>query len=251
MTSFRDRFLTPAVARSITSPSAIVAAGAGAAAGVLAFGTPLAAVGLAVGAVAVRVLAAVPRPRRTAVDPRSLDEPWRSLALEVADATRRFERAVSSVRPGPLRDRLDGLGRQLAEAVDEAGRTAGAGHALSNGRRQIDTDRVRAELAAARSGPVTERTERTVASLQAQLDAADRLDRTIWDTHDRLRLLDARIDETVTRAVELSVTQGDLDEVSGLGSEVDAIVSDLEALRQAAEETRGLPGTGTSGAGAT
>jgi hypothetical protein len=80
------------------------------------------------------------------------------------------------------------------------------------------------------------------------------MDRTIADAYDRLRLLDARIDETVTRTIELSVTQTDVEALAGLGAEVDSIVGDMEALRQAVDETRAagrtappttLPDTGT------
>ena len=65
---------------------------------------------------------------------------------------------------------------------------------------------------------------------------------TIGDTYDQLRLLDARIDELVTRTVELSVSQASTDDLGGLGglgAEVDSIVNDMEALRQAVEETQG------------
>lgn len=241
MASFRDRFLTPRVARAITSPSAIVATGAGAAVGVLAFGNPVGAVGLAVGAFVARVLVAVPRrQRRSSISPGRLEQPWRSLVEEVLDARSRFEDAVRAVRPGPLADRLAELRVRLDTAVDEVWRTASAGHSLSEGRRRIDADRVRADLAAAGAEPPTDRSAARLEALRSQLESATRLDATIADTYDRLRLLDARIDETVTRAVELSVTQHDdaAGGVGGLGAEVDAIVIEMEALRQAVEETR-------------
>lgn len=157
----------------------------------------------------------------------------------VLDARTRYDRALQSVKPGPLRDRLVELGNRLDAAVDEADRVARAGDLLSSGRAQIDVDAVRAELDAARSGPATSRTDQTVAAISAQLESADRLDRTIFDTYDRLRLLDARLDETVTRTVELAATQADVAELGGIGSEVDAIVSEMESLRQAVEETGG------------
>lgn len=252
VSSFRDRFLTPKVARAITSPSAIVATGAGAAAGILVFGNPVGAVLLGVGAFAARVLAAVPRaPRRPGIDVRSLGEPWRTLMTDILDADRRFDRAIGGIRPGPLRDRVAELGERLGRAVDEAWRIASAGQSLSAGRSQIDTARVQAELAAARQAPRTSRTDQTVAAIEAQLAAANRLDHTIHDAYDRLRLLDARIDETVTRTVELSVTQTDVEALAGLGDEVDSIVGDMEALRQAVEETRAtahprMPEAGTA-----
>ena len=238
MASFRDRFLTPGVARAITSPSAILATGAGAAVGILAFGNPVGAVALGVGAFAVRVLAAVPRaPRREGVDLRQLNDPWRPIMEEILDADRRFERAISSIRPGPLRDRITELGDRLGTAVDEAWKTASAGQALSTARQQIDGGRIHAELAATRGAPQTARSAQTIAAIEAQLAAAERMDRTIADAYDRLRLLDARIDETVTRTIELSVSQTDADALSMLGHEVDSIVGDMEALRQAVEET--------------
>lgn len=236
--SFRDRFFTPKVARATTSPSAILATGAGAAVGILAFG-PIGAV-LGLGAYAARVLAAVPgAPARPGTDPRSLAEPWRGFMSGVLDARARYDRALTPVRPGPLRERLVDLGTRLDAAVDEAGRVARAGDLLSSGRAQIDVDAVRAELDAARSGPTTSRSEQTIAAITAQLESAERLDRTIFDTYDRLRLLDARLDETVTRTVELAATQADVTELGGIGSEVDAIVSEMESLRQAVEETGG------------
>ena len=252
MASFRDRFLTPKVARTITSPSAILATGAGAAVGILAFGNPVGAVLLGVGAFAARVLAAVPRnPKRPGVDLRRLQDPWRTLMSEILDADRRFDRAEAGIRPGPLRERVAELGQRLGRAVDEAWRIAQAGQSLSEGRSQIDTQRVHAELSAAEQGPRTERTDQTIAAIRAQLAAADRLDHTIHDAYDRLRLLDARIDETVTRTVELSGTQTDVEALAGLGDEVDSIVGDMEALRQAVEETRAtasprMPETGTT-----
>jgi hypothetical protein len=236
--AFRDRFFTPRVARATTSPSAILATGAGAALGILAFG-PVGAV-LGLGAYAARVLAAVPRaPERPGADVRGLREPWRSLMKDVLDARRRYDRAVSSVQPGPLRDRLAEVGARLDAAVADAGRIARAGHTLSEGRAQIDVVAIRAELDAARAAPPTEHSEATVRAITAQLESAARLDRTIGDTYDRLRLLDARLDETVTRTVELAVTQADAGDVGGIGSEVEAIVSEMESLRQAVEETQG------------
>jgi hypothetical protein len=236
--SFRDRFFTPRVARATTSPSAILATGAGAAVGILAFANPIGAVVLGLGAYAARVLAAVPRaPERPATDVRGLVDPWRGLMQGVLDARRRYDKAIASVQAGPLRDRLGEVGTRLDTAVDDAGRIARAGNTLSEGRAQIDVVAVRAELDAARAAPRTERSDATVQAISAQLESAERLDRTIYDTYDRLRLLDARLDETVTRTVELAVTQADAREVGGIGSEVDAIVSEMESLRLAVEET--------------
>ena len=53
-------------------------------------------------------------------------------------------------------------------------------------------------------------------------------------SRDRLRLLDARFDELVARTVEVSVGSGDTDV---LGNDVDGLVTELESLRIAMEET--------------
>ncbi len=69
------------------------------------------------------------------------------------------------------------------------------------------------------------------------------MDAIVRDARDRLRLLDARLDEAAARAVELSVDAND-EGMLGLSSDVDNVVSDMEALRQALEETGTAPSGG-------
>ena len=71
-------------------------------------------------------------------------------------------------------------------------------------------------------------------ALEAQLASAHRLVALADRSRDRLRLLDARFDELVARTVEVSVGTGDTDV---LGNDVDGLVSELESLRIAMEET--------------
>ena len=88
-------------------------------------------------------------------------------------------------------------------------------------------------------------------SLRAQLHSAQRMIDAVQDARSQLRLLDARLDEAVTRAIELSLRSATDADVSGLGSDVESLVQDMEALR-AALETVDQPGTGgTGGATAT
>lgn len=238
--AFRDRFYTQGVARAITSPSAILATGAGAAAGILVGLGPIGAVALGAAAFGARVLAAVPRRRaseKPVGNPRGLTQPWRGAMEQVLDSRRRFDRATGTLEPGPLRDRLASVAERLDVAVHEAWRIAQAGDLLTSGRKQIDTTGITAELTAAQQAPGTPRSAEMIAAMQSQLESAARIDRTIADAYDRLRLLDARTDEAVARAVELSVSQADPDAVATLDSDVNQIVGDLEALRQAIEET--------------
>jgi phage shock protein A len=76
-------------------------------------------------------------------------------------------------------------------------------------------------------------------SLQAQLATAERLERVIGEADSELRLLNARLDEAAARTIELSVQASSVSDLGGLGDDVDQMVDDMEALRQAIEETSG------------
>jgi hypothetical protein len=252
--SFRDRFFTPQVARAITSPSAIVAAGAGAAIGVLTVGgwlaVPAAIVGGAV-LLAGRVGLAVPRGGREHIDPFVLGEPWRRMVQDAQSAKAEFARAVRRARSGPLRDRLASIDRQLDDGVVECWKVAQAGDALADARRRIDVAATRRELEEVeRAGDANETTAPTVAAIQAQLATAERMDATIAQTRDRLRLLNARLDEAVTRAIELSVSTAGDEELASVGDDVSSITLEMEALRQGIEETDTASGTARPAGGA-
>ena len=231
------------MARAITSPSGILLAAAGASAAIL-VGLPVAAiVGVGAAAWAARVAAAVPRNSSDArhIDPFALQDPWRSFVRNAQQARRKFGEAVRNARGGPLRDRLTEIGNRLDDAVNECWRVARQGHALVDARSQLDTRDAERELASLDQSSPSH--ARTVEALQAQLASAHRLEATIADVRDRLRLLDARMDEAVARAVELSVSGGD-DDLGGLGNDVEGLVGDMEALRQGLEETeQASPGT--------
>ena len=256
--SFRDRFLTPPVARAIMSPLGILLAGVGASVGILA-GLPV--VGAAViGALAWggRVAAAVPRaPRTDHIDAFALSDPWRGFVSAAQQSRRRFDSAVARAEAGPLRDRMREIGGRLDDAVRECWRIACAGDSLADARRQIDTRGVQLQLDQVQreiTGPVSTESAAagTVAALQAQLATAARIEGTIGEARDKLRLLDARLDETVARAIELSVSS-DESALDSLSADVDGIVGDMEALRQGIDEadaasdraTGQLPGTAT------
>jgi hypothetical protein len=235
--SFRDRFYTRRTAQAITSPLAILAAGGGAAAGIL-LGLPIAAA-VAVGAVAWagRVLLGMPKATRGAdMDPFTLSEPWRQYFGAARAAKLRFDRTVTSMRPGPLQERLREVGTRIDTGIDEAWRVAGRGADLDAAIRQLDPNLVQAQLREAQQLPAGPTRDATVTSLQSQWATVDRVMRVREDASNHLRTLDARLDELVARAVELSVT-GAAD-IGGLGGDVDTMVSDMESLRQALEETK-------------
>jgi len=241
--SVRDRFFTRPVAEAITAPSGILLAGVGASVGIVA-GLPLVmAAGVGVAAWGVRVALAMPRrhhPERT-IDPLALKDPWRTFVWEAKRAQKSFHDATARARTGPLRERLDTLGERINTAVGECWQIAQAGQALGDARAAIDVDTISRDLRnLSQSDPSAaagSRLERTRQALQSQLDTAGRLDATLADTVDRLRLLDARLGEAVTRAIELSARGQGVDDLSTLDTDVDILVGEMESLRLALDET--------------
>lgn len=241
--TFKDRFLTPPVARAITSPLGIVLFGAGSAASIVA-GLPLiASFGVGVVAWAGRVLAAVPRDDKPAkVHANALADPWRSYVAAAQESKQRFDKVVADMSAGPLRDRLAQLAGRLDDGVSESWRIARRGNDITLALGKLDTlqaqtdlARLRAQIAARPTGmQATDSEQQTIQALEAQLQSADRLQTVATDARDRLQLLDARFDELVARAVEVSV--GAID-TEALGDDVDALVTELESLRVALDET--------------
>ena len=238
-----DRAKTPRVARAITSPSGILLAGAGASVAILAGVAPPVAAAIGLAAWAARVALAIPRKApEDRIQPDRLAEPWRSFVREAQDAARRYRRAVAATAPGPLRERLADIGTRIDTGVLESWRVAKRGDALEGALGELDVRAVAGELrtveaeAARRSGPHGASLERTAAALRAQLGSASRLGTVAAEARDRLRLLDARLDEAVARAVELSLGAGDVSAAGGLQGDVDQLVEEMEALRVALDD---------------
>jgi hypothetical protein len=237
------------------APAAILATGAGAAIGILATGSFAVALVLAV--VAWLIATAIPVYRRWdaqrgpgAVDPFSLREPWRTAVRDALQAQDRYRQATASVAPGPLKDRLTAIGQQLQRGVEEAGRVARRGQRLEDVRRQINSESALAELqrveAVVDVSPTGDPSlSRTAEALRAQLATADRLDRVLGDTRNRLGLLDARLDEAVARTLELSVDADDPEDLGGLNTTVESVLEEMEALRLALDEADGGRGSAT------
>ena len=238
MGSFRDRFFTPRVARAILSPLTILVAGGAAAATILAGGGLLAIPAAAV-AWGARVLTAMPKNKRGPdIDPFVLSMPWRSYVQGAQAAKLRFDRTVKGTAPGPIQDRLRELSTRLDAGIADCWRVAKRGDDIDAALKNLNTVEAKRELDQLRrrlTGRQPSPSEgSTMQALQAQLDSAGRMQAVSKDADDRLRLLDARLDELVAKAVEVSVGAAD----SGwLSDEVDGVVGDLEALRLALEDT--------------
>jgi hypothetical protein len=251
--SFRDRFFTPRVARAIVSPLSILL-GVAVAAIAIAAGLPwTAAVPLGVAAWAGRVLWAVPRrPRRERLDPFTLQEPWRRYVQKALQARSRFDEAVGRTLPGPLRDHLREIADRMQTGVDETWLIAKRGQTLVEARRGINVADVDRQLATvAHDDPADRSVTEVTQSLEAQRATADRLDRVIDQANAELRTLGARLDEAVARTLELSAHASTDDTVGGLSTDVDNLVTEMESLRLALEDTNGSTHPGLAPGGTT
>jgi hypothetical protein len=234
--TFRDRLYTTRVAKAMMSPSAIVVTGAGAALGILVGAGPIGAILLAAVGWLGRVGLALPRGDKPfAGRSADLPEPWRAFVDDAHEANTSFADAIRSTKPGPLRDRLTEIGANLQHGVEVCHTIAQRGAAISQARRHIDVPKITQELASIpRDG--RDASMQTIDALQAQIDTATRMDDIIRDTRDRLRLQNARMDESVARAIELSVKAEDVTELEGLGDNVGSLVTQLDAMRQALDD---------------
>lgn len=183
-------------------------------------------IALAAGAAASFLL----RPRPERIDPFTVQDPWRAMIMRAQSTGNRFGAAVRKTPPGPLHDRLVDIGGRVDTAVREAWAIAKRGHALDNAVQALDVPRIRRDLE--RGGD-----EAVITSLRSQLAAGERLVAVSEDARTRLARLNAQLDESVAQAIELSVSAGDLSALQPLGSEVDQVVTELESLRLAMEET--------------
>jgi hypothetical protein len=229
----RDRILTPGGARAITSPSAILLAGAGVAVGFVATGLwPIAAAAGAAGWLA-RVATSLPRaPTVEAVSTTGLSDPWRRFVTEAL--------VVASAPGGVVRERLTEIAGRVDDGVRESSRIAQRGQQLETALGALDDPReLRRQRQALRPAPGSS-DERVAASLDAQIASTERISSLAGDTAERLRVLDARLDETVARAVELSLQADDVGALEGLGASVEGLVADMEALRQALDESHAI-----------
>jgi len=246
MANWRSR----AGARAIMSPSAVLLAGGGMAAAVLG-GLPIAAAaGIGAAVWAARVAIGMPRgPKHERISPSAVKEPWRRAVKDALSARQRFDRTVRRMPPGPLRERLAGVGQRLSDGVDECWQIACQGNDLQSAYAQLDVGSIQTDMAqlkaekkAGGDAAHAASLDRAIAAVQSQLASAERIGTVAQDVADRLRVLNAQLDEAVARAVELSVQANDVGDISPLGDDVDSLVGELESLRQGLDETHGTPG---------
>ena len=145
--------------------------------------------------------------KRPRIDPFTLTDPWRSFVQDALQAQARFARIVDEVEEGPLDDRLGELEDRVGEGVVACWTIAQSGHNLQKMLREV-------------SGTPSD----SVTRMRARRD----------EVADKLAALTKNLDESAARAAELAT--GQLEGLNAVADEVDNVVSELEALRQALAE---------------
>jgi hypothetical protein len=167
-----------------------------------------------------------PRRRSIPIDPFVLGEPWRRHVSAAQAAQRRYAEIVAATPAGPLRTNMESITLQVQRGVEECWLIAKRGGELDTALNRLDGPSLQARHDASTD-------DATRASLQAQLDSAQRIRTTRDDTDQRLRLLNTRLGELLAQAAEVSVGA---DATGDLGSAVDDVVTQLESLRLAVED---------------
>lgn len=141
------------------------------------------------------------------IDPFTLTDPWRSYVSRAQSAHARFGRVVGGADDGPLKERLATIDTRIGEGVNECWRIAQRGYTLH---------KTLLEVASSGSEAVT------------RMRAKEK------DTQDHLSALIQSLDEAVARAAELATHR--TEDLDAVADDVNGVVGDLEALRQAVVE---------------
>lgn len=243
-----EQVRTPAVARAMFSPSAILLGGGAASLSILAGLWPLAPVAALVFWGAKVALAVPRRPRLATINPGRLPDPWRTFVLEAAQAAKRFSELVRTLPAGPLRTELTEVDQRVDEGVRECWEIANRGTALDQARKQLglgqaatELDRLKGERdLRSRQGMDSASIDRAITAVQRQLAAGQRVETAAFEARDRLRVLNAQLDEAVAAVVEMTLRPGAAGSAGAVRGQVNGIVDELEALRLALDETDAL-----------
>lgn len=170
------------------------------------------------------------------IDAFTLSEPWRRSVADAQSVERRYAATIRSTDPGPLQDRLQAIKLQVHKGVEECWHIAKRGD-------ELDENLTRLRMSSLTEQRSRAADEDTRASLDRQIASVDRIKAMRDDTDRQLRLLTTRLGELVTQAAEITTSGVDSQE---LGSSVDDVVTQLEALRLAVDDLNG-PGSGAAG----
>ena len=173
------------------------------------------------------------------IDPFALNEPWRFFVRDALQARNRYRSTVAALDDGPIADRLRDMGRQIDAGVEESWRVARRGQAIADARRTIKRDKVIRQIEEIEREDVDPSTDRRLESLESQLASSDHLGEVLDDAERRLKILDTRLEDSVTRAIAVSARLGDDPALSTVEDDMTLLVDELEALREALDDTEG------------
>jgi succinate dehydrogenase/fumarate reductase flavoprotein subunit len=230
--TFRDRFFTARTAKALASWRILVGIAVGVVLELVGLGLP-AAILFGLVAYGALVYRAMPKSGPPPPDPFTLSEPWRHFMQDARRTRNALRDTVRAMRPGPLQSRVADIADRLDKAIQQTWSIARRGDDIDAAVKRIDPTRLRSRLETLRAEPGTASAE-AIASVESQLQSADRLKALSADTADKLRVSQARLDELVARAAEVSIGTGDTDTYA---HDVDDLALELEGLRQAVAET--------------
>lgn len=145
---------------------------------------------------------------------------------------------------GLIAERMADIADRVDDAVRECSRIARRGHDLEVALTELEPAyELRRQLNDLRRAAPGSADAVVARSLRSQLESTERIAQVAADARERLRVLDARLDEAVARAIELGLRAGATagGDVGGVQARVDDVVADMEALRRALEETAPAP----------
>ncbi len=180
----------------------------------------------------------------TSIDPFAVAEPWRRHVQAAVSAQRRMREVVASTSSGPIRDRLADITGDVDAIVAQVWTIAQQAHQLAKADRRIDTQKTQQQLIdlqqqlSTADDDTRAMLERSISSLESTSQTSDRIAIQRDSAAAELRSMDARLDELVARAAEISVAGVGAESIDNLRIDMDALTTDLEALRLGMEETR-------------
>jgi hypothetical protein len=174
-----------------------------------------------------------------AVQPAALSPPWRAPVEAALAARHAYHEVLRLAAPGPVRDRLEVLGAQVDagvrsswEVAQRAGEMTAVLAGIDVADATADHKAAQRELRAATdAGDVPASLTARAEALAARHASAHRLQNALEDAAEQLSVIEVRLEAVVARAAELSFQPGA--SADPLAAELDAVVAELGALRQA------------------
>lgn len=184
------------------------------------------------------------RDRRLPVITRTDEAKWLYRAEQAAD---QFHDIAHAASEGPIADRVRTFGMQTDESIASLQRLAGQASAvrlaiarIDPRRLQYERDRLMAEHDRISDPGVRAERERSLRSVQTQLETYQRLAVTLTTLLARLESGALAIEGLVARLSEVVALAAASGVAAGGGSQVDELAQELEGLRAGLVETEGI-----------